>query len=124
MAPKRHCAPVNFPAVNTLLASAALLLLGGQPAPPSIAPDFGLRAERSLPASDAHTGPVFDGRRGQLKVVTPRQDAAAVVDGKLDEPEWNRAALLTGFSQFFPSDGVAAEEIGRASCRERVLQVV
>ncbi len=96
--------------MNTLLASAALLLLGGQAAPPSIAPDFGLRAERSLPASDAHSGPVFDGRRGQLKVVTPRQDAAAVVDGKLDEPEWNRAALLTGFSQFFPSDGVAAED--------------
>ncbi len=57
-----------------------------------------------------HTGPVFDGRRGQLKVATPRRDAEAVVDGKLDEPQWATAALLTGFSQFFPADGVAAND--------------
>lgn len=53
---------------------------------------------------------MFDGRRGQLSVATPRRDASVTVDGKLDEPEWSTAALLTGFSQFFPADGVAAKD--------------
>ncbi|MCC6242630.1 MAG: carbohydrate binding family 9 domain-containing protein, partial [Gemmatimonadaceae bacterium] len=70
-------------------------------------------ATRSSPTVSpraAHPGPVFDGRRGQLAVPTPRRDAAAVVDGKLEEPEWAAAAMLTGFSQFFPADGVAAQD--------------
>ncbi|WP_396203612.1 DUF5916 domain-containing protein [Gemmatimonas sp.] len=33
-----------------------------------------------------------------------------MVDGVLDEPEWRNAALLTGFSQFFPNDDVAAQD--------------
>jgi len=33
-----------------------------------------------------------------------------VVDGRLDEPVWRQAALLTGFSQFFPDDQVAARD--------------
>ena len=57
-----------------------------------------------------HAGPVFDGRRGQLNVATPRREASGLVDGKLDEAEWSSAALLTGFSQFFPSDGIAAQD--------------
>ncbi len=57
-----------------------------------------------------HVGGVFHGRRGQLTVTTPRRDAAIVVDGRLDEPAWADAALLTGFSQFFPADGVAAQD--------------
>ena len=32
------------------------------------------------------------------------------MDGKLDEPQWAQAALLTGFSQFSPNDGAAAED--------------
>ncbi len=32
------------------------------------------------------------------------------MDGALSEPEWTAAALLTGFSQFFPNDGVAAKD--------------
>jgi 5-(carboxyamino)imidazole ribonucleotide synthase len=32
------------------------------------------------------------------------------VDGQLDEPMWGQAAILTGFSQFTPVDGVAAAE--------------
>ena len=32
------------------------------------------------------------------------------VDGALDEQGWARAAVLTGFSQFFPVDGVAAAD--------------
>lgn len=43
-------------------------------------------------------------------MATPRRDAAVVVDGRLDEPAWADAALLTGFSQFFPADGIAAQD--------------
>jgi hypothetical protein len=56
------------------------------------------------------TRAVFHGRQGQLTVATPRRDAPDVVDGKLDEPAWADAALLTGFSQFFPADGIAAQD--------------
>jgi hypothetical protein len=54
---------------------------------------------------------VHDGRRGAVEVEPPRLDGAAAasrVDGLLDEPAWERAARLTGFSQFAPADGVAA----------------
>ncbi len=53
-------------------------------------------------------GPVFDGRAGKTAVVTPRLEGSTTVDGVLNEPEWSAAALLTGFSQYFPNDGVAA----------------
>ena len=53
---------------------------------------------------------MFDGRRGQLTVATPRHEGTFVTDGRLDEAEWSSAALLTGFSQFFPADGVAAKD--------------
>ena len=33
-----------------------------------------------------------------------------MVDGVLDEPEWQRAALLTGFSQYLPVDGLPAAD--------------
>ena len=55
-------------------------------------------------------GTVYDGRRGALAITTPRDAAAIVVDGLLDEPVWRKAALLTGFSQYFPTDGVAARD--------------
>src|SRR5262245_55296924 len=53
----------------------------------------------------------FIGRENQLQVRIPRVEADAAkttVDGRLDEPAWQQAALLTGFSQFAPHDGVAA----------------
>lgn len=59
---------------------------------------------------DPHTGKVYDGRRGGLSITTPRDEAKTVVDGVLDEPAWRTAALLTGFSQFFPTDGVPARD--------------
>jgi hypothetical protein len=46
----------------------------------------------------------------QLDVRVPRIDAGITVDGRLDEPEWKQAAVLTGFSQYSPADGVAAED--------------
>lgn len=55
-------------------------------------------------------GAVYHGRSGHLDVRLPRQDTAVVVDGVLDEPVWQLAAMLTGFSQFSPSDGVPAAD--------------
>ncbi len=55
--------------------------------------------------------PVYHGRSNQLKVKPPRlDDAGLTVDGVLNEPQWAQAAVLTGFSQFSPVDGVAAED--------------
>ena len=34
----------------------------------------------------------------------PAIDATITIDGRLDEPVWRRAALLTGFSEYQPAD--------------------
>ena len=52
----------------------------------------------------------WDGRGERLRVTIPRIDTAAVVDGRLDEAVWARAARLTGFSQYQPVDGRPADE--------------
>jgi len=54
--------------------------------------------------------PAFDGRANATHVPIPRVDTVAVVDGKLDEPVWARAARLNGFSQYQPVDGRASDE--------------
>ena len=68
-----------------------------------------VRVPQSVP-TEPHSGTVYDGRRGALSVTTPRDAGTTVVDGSLDEPVWRKAALLTGFSQFFPTDGVPARD--------------
>lgn len=53
----------------------------------------------------------FVGRENQLQVRAPRvqtEAARITIDGLLDEPAWQTATLLTGFSQFAPHDGIAA----------------
>ena len=50
----------------------------------------------------------YSGRDRRLDVALPRVDADIVIDGNLTEPPWSHAALLTGFSQYAPSDGIAA----------------
>ena len=80
--------------VLTLLLPLVLGSLSGRPTPP--------------PAADP--GPVYHGRVGKTAVAVPRADNAPSVDGVLDEPEWAKAAVLTGFSQFFPNDGVTAQD--------------
>ena len=47
---------------------------------------------------------------GRPDVALPRIEAEAVVDGALDEPVWQQAARLTGFSQYQPVDSRPAEE--------------
>src|SRR6266550_3570536 len=55
-------------------------------------------------------GPVYDGRARQLDVRLPRIDTTITIDGRLDEPVWQRAALLTGFSQYRPVDSRPAAD--------------
>jgi hypothetical protein len=53
----------------------------------------------------------YDGAQGQLDVRIPRVEEAAVrVDGRLDEPAWQGAAVLTGFTQSAPAEGIPARE--------------
>lgn len=64
----------------------------------------------TLALAPADTQHVYDGRARQLDVIIPRVDTTVEVDGHLDEAVWQRAARLTGFSQYQPSDGRPAEE--------------
>jgi hypothetical protein len=52
----------------------------------------------------------FSGQAGRTDVVPPRIDTTVTLDGQLDEPVWARAAVLTGFSQFLPTDGIPAAD--------------
>ena len=51
---------------------------------------------------------IYSGRARQLEVRIPRVEADIVVDGDLGDSVWTHAALLTGFSQYAPNDGVSA----------------
>jgi hypothetical protein len=53
---------------------------------------------------------VASGRAGTVDITPPRIEAAATVDGHLDEPAWRQAARLTDFSQFLPTDGDPAAD--------------
>src|SRR5207249_9575649 len=52
----------------------------------------------------------YVGRDNQIHVAIPRIGSDASVDGRLDEAAWQQAALLTGFSQFSPQDGIPAAD--------------
>lgn len=54
---------------------------------------------------------VYDGARRQLDARIPRvEDPAVRVDGRLDEAAWQSAAVLTGFTQSTPAEGIPARE--------------
>ncbi len=82
-----------------LLAGAVAIILGVGAAVPS---------RPAAPTADARA--VYDGRAGHLDVHLPRIDTVAAIDGRLDEPVWQRAALLTGFSEYKPVDGRPAPD--------------
>jgi hypothetical protein len=63
-----------------------------------------------LLAADTDPDAVYNGRSGRLDVHPPRIEAEVTVNGVLDEAVWQRAALLTGFSQFTPVDGIPAAD--------------
>lgn len=65
------------------------------------------RMEASEPASDS----VYMGRLGQLQVSPPRLEEGDVsVDGRLDEPAWRSAPVLTGFTQYEPNEAIRASQ--------------
>src|SRR5688572_12920498 len=53
---------------------------------------------------------VYNGREQKTNVEVPKIRAEIEVDGDLDEAAWQSAAILTGFSQYSPVDGAAAED--------------
>jgi len=53
----------------------------------------------------------YSGRMGQLEVAPPKLvDAGISVDGALDEAAWGEAAILAGFSQYMPVEGIEASQ--------------
>ncbi|MEP6573808.1 MAG: DUF5916 domain-containing protein [Gemmatimonadota bacterium] len=73
-----------------------------------------LQAASVAPANLEGAGPptqtVYSGRASALTVKIPRIENEVIIDGALDEAVWGSAAMLNGFSQFSPSDGVAASD--------------
>jgi hypothetical protein len=61
-------------------------------------------------ATPAPVERVFNGREHQTVVALPRVETEVTVDGRLDEPVWQQAALLTGFSLYQPVDGRPAPD--------------
>ena len=54
---------------------------------------------------------IYNGRQNQLEVQPPRfADADIEIDGRLDEPRWAEAAVLGGFTQYEPVEGIEASE--------------
>lgn len=60
-----------------------------------------LQTQDTLPGVNGSGRPTF---------TAPRIEASVEVDGFLDEPAWQNAVRLTGFSQYEPVDGRPAEE--------------
>ncbi|MGH7553117.1 MAG: carbohydrate binding family 9 domain-containing protein [Longimicrobiales bacterium] len=69
------------------------------------APAAGRQAESSVSLADP-----YHGRLHQLDVPIPKSDASIRIDGVLNEAAWHGAAILTGFSQYQPVDGQAADD--------------
>ena len=82
-----------------------VLVLTGVPIP---AWAQGPSAEAATGAA-VRTATAFSGVDRQLQVPAPRLDAEVTIDGVLDEPVWQQAAALTGFSRYAPVDGGPAD---------------
>ena len=64
----------------------------------------------SAPAPSSAAVRIHGGRSRLLDVSPPRLNDRIVIDGKFDEPAWQRASVLTGFSTYNPVDGRAAQD--------------
>ena len=71
-------------------------------------------AQEAAASGDPSSAPaavvVYSGVRGELDVPLPRINLDIEIDGVLDEAAWGDAAVLTGFSQYRPVDGLPAED--------------
>jgi hypothetical protein len=53
----------------------------------------------------------YDGSAAQVDIATPALTAAGIdIDGRIDEPAWQNAALLEGFTQYDPIEASAASQ--------------
>lgn len=54
----------------------------------------------------------YDGSKGQADITTPHHagEVEISIDGVIEESAWEDAAILTGFTQFDPSEGLAASQ--------------
>ena len=70
-----------------------------------------LQTPLPTPAPAAPSAPpaVVEGK-GAPTFLIPRIEETAVIDGRLDEPAWSKAARLGGFSEYQPVDGQRASE--------------
>src|SRR6266705_3297768 len=87
--------------LSSLLLAALQALQGAQQAAPQ-------GRTRELPA--IRVAAAYSGRAGQTRVKIPRLEAEVRVDGILNEAAWRDAALLTGFNEYRPVEGRAAED--------------
>ncbi|MCA1790259.1 MAG: hypothetical protein LC667_10485, partial [Thioalkalivibrio sp.] len=54
---------------------------------------------------------IYRGDHGELEVRPPRVTAPGIrVDGSLEESAWAVAAVLTGFTQYAPAQGIPASQ--------------
>lgn len=67
-------------------------------------------AQPSVVTPPIDAPPVFHGRLRQTELTLARAAGAIKIDGHLDDADWQRAAVLTGFSQYSPVDGVPAAD--------------
>ena len=58
--------------------------------------------------TDSSEAKTYSGRAADTEITTPAVARAQIdIDGRLDDPAWQQAALLTSFTQFRPVEGVA-----------------
>ncbi|MFC1659848.1 DUF5916 domain-containing protein [Gemmatimonadota bacterium] len=70
------------------------------------------RADTAPPATEKPGGTAYDGSARQLDISSPLTgDARIKIDGRLDEPAWAEGALLTGFTQYDPVEGVPGTQV-------------
>jgi hypothetical protein len=56
----------------------------------------------------------FEGRKGQLQLPSPFLAKPDIqIDGDLSEPDWDKAVVLDGFTQYDPRQGAPASQITR-----------
>jgi hypothetical protein len=99
----------------TLLVACTESVLAQEPAPEQIGDTSAVgteAAEGTRMSSFAVEGmQVYDGSSRATRVSLPRLSEPSIrIDGVLDDPAWARAAVLTGFTQFDPNEGIPAQE--------------
>src|SRR5512139_1790756 len=86
-----------------------LLCLGLLQGPPA-STNAPTRPAGQAPAVAPSAQPALVEGKGSPSFTVPRVDEPTVVDGRLDEPAWTKAARLGGFSEYQPADSRPAEE--------------